>query len=107
MSLAVRLRSEAELEIETAAAWYRERSEDVADRFLAAVREALEFLEQFPNAGGKIEGVSLQSRARRIPVRTFPYHVVFVKLAETLEVIAVAHDRRRPGYWQRREPPIR
>ena len=99
MKARVLLRAEAESEIESASSWYRERSEDVAVRFLAAIEESLEFLERFPNTGGRIEGVRTQSRARQVPVRTFPYQLIFMKLDDTVEVIAVAHKRQRPGYW--------
>jgi hypothetical protein len=32
-------------------------------------------------------------------VRRFPYHVVYIELPDRLQVLAVAHDRRRPAYW--------
>lgn len=35
-------------------------------------------------------------------VRRLPYHVVYLETAEELRILAVAHDRRRPGYWQTR-----
>lgn len=34
-----------------------------------------------------------------LPVDTFPYHVVFETFVDRIEVLAIAHDRRRPGYW--------
>jgi len=37
--------------------------------------------------------------ARRLPVNDFPYHVVFEEFPDRIEVLAIAHDRRRPGYW--------
>jgi hypothetical protein len=36
---------------------------------------------------------------RRVFVRRFPYHVVYIELADRLQILAVAHDRRRPRYW--------
>jgi len=39
---------------------------------------------------------------RSIKVRRFPYRVVYVVLADTIDVIAVAHAKRRPGDWRRR-----
>jgi hypothetical protein len=34
--------------------------------------------------------------------RDFPYFVVFRETTGGLEIIAVAHGRRRPGYWRDR-----
>jgi plasmid stabilization system protein ParE len=41
---------------------------------------------------------------RTCPLRRFPYHVVYVEEATAVLVVAVAHNRRRPGYWRRRLP---
>lgn len=35
-------------------------------------------------------------------VRRFPFGVIYQPRGEQLVVIAVAHQRRRPGYWLRR-----
>lgn len=37
-----------------------------------------------------------------MPIHTFPYHVVFVNLRDRLEVVAFAHNRRRPAYFMDR-----
>jgi hypothetical protein len=34
----------------------------------------------------------------------FPYRVVSLETGSDVLVVAVAHDRRRPGYWTRRLP---
>ncbi|HVT05720.1 MAG TPA: type II toxin-antitoxin system RelE/ParE family toxin [Thermoanaerobaculia bacterium] len=85
-------------EIRDAARWYRERSPAVAQQFIAETRRALEFLEEFPGAGSAIPYAD-DPQTRRFPIRTFPYQIVFVELDDILEVVAVAHDQRRPGYW--------
>jgi hypothetical protein len=35
-------------------------------------------------------------------VRRFPYAVVYDVLPDAVIIIAVAHQRRKPGYWIRR-----
>ena len=42
-----------------------------------------------------------------LPVRTmavtrFPYHVVYLEHDSHIRILALAHDRRRPGYWKTR-----
>ena len=39
---------------------------------------------------------------RRARVAGFPYSVAFVELEHELRVIAIAHDKRKPGYWLKR-----
>jgi plasmid stabilization system protein ParE len=40
--------------------------------------------------------------ARRLLLHRFPYLVVFRETAAGLEIVAVSHGRRRPGYWRDR-----
>jgi hypothetical protein len=37
---------------------------------------------------------------RHYHLRHFPYTVFYDIAAQTVNVFAVAHQRRRPGYWQ-------
>lgn len=39
------------------------------------------------------------SDIRRIRMNQFPYTVHFRETAGSVQVLAVAHHRRRPGYW--------
>jgi plasmid stabilization system protein ParE len=39
---------------------------------------------------------------RRCLLRRYPYLVVFRELDDQIQVVAIAHGRRRPGYWSRR-----
>lgn len=88
----------AEAEYHEALTWYRERDARVADRFAAETRRALELIEAFPQIGGRVPGMD-DDDVRRMPIHTFPYHVVFVNFPDQLEVIAFAHNRRQPAYF--------
>jgi hypothetical protein len=39
---------------------------------------------------------------RSAKVARFPYRVIYIVLGSDVEVIAVAHAKRRPRYWRRR-----
>ena len=43
------------------------------------------------------------SEVRYFLVRRFPYVVYYSEGEEVVRVIAIAHGRRRPGYWRSRE----
>jgi plasmid stabilization system protein ParE len=94
----VRLRPIAKRDLKEAAAWYRERNEEAAHRFMHEVSRTLDFLEQFPLSGGFVPGVD-DAEIRQSPVRNFPYHVVFIRLPDRISALAIAHNRRQPGYW--------
>jgi hypothetical protein len=40
-------------------------------------------------------------------VMRFPYHVVYLETSGNLRILAIAHDRRKPGYWMKRLAPSR
>jgi hypothetical protein len=39
---------------------------------------------------------------RRCVLKRFPYNVLFRFNDEQIEIVAIAHHKRRPGYWSRR-----
>jgi toxin ParE1/3/4 len=90
----------AELELHEATMWYRERDPRVADRFAAEARKTLRLIEQFPQIGGLVVGID--RHVRRMPIHAFPYGIVFVDLGDSIEVVAFAHNRRRPAYFMAR-----
>jgi len=44
----------------------------------------------------------LAFNTRRVVLSRFPYIVVFRETVTEIEIVAVAHGRRRPGYWRER-----
>jgi toxin ParE1/3/4 len=95
----VRLRRVAKRDLREALAYYRERDADLARRFLDEVYRALELLERFPSTGGPVFGIE-DPRIRQLPVNNFPYQVVFKRYEYRTAVLAIAHERREPGYWR-------
>lgn len=88
----------AEGEYAEVVTWYRDRDPRVAERFVAEVRHTLELIEMFPLIGSRVPGVQ-DAEVRRMPIHTFPYHIVFADLPDRLDVVAFAHNRRRPAYF--------
>jgi plasmid stabilization system protein ParE len=48
-------------------------------------------------------GVPTQRRFRKMFLHRFPLSIVYVERGEEIVIVAVAHQRRRPGYWRRRQ----
>jgi plasmid stabilization system protein ParE len=87
----------AEEEARQATTYYREQSRQVADRFLEDVTKAIGLLQQFPRLGAPIG-----NNARRLMLKTFPYQLIYRVEGGEIRVYAVAHLKRRPGYWHQR-----
>ena len=77
--------------------WYAERSTQAAVRFAAAVEAALERAAADPTQFASRDGVH-----RECPVKKFPFRIVYRRVDHGVLVVAIAHARRRPGYWRNR-----
>jgi len=77
--------------------WYAERSQQAAVRFAAAVDAALDRIVANPRQFASPDGVH-----RECPVKKFPFRIVYRFVDNRVLVVAVAHAKRRPGYWRNR-----
>lgn len=84
-------------EYEAAIDWYFERSPVAADKFSAEVIRAIENIERNPQ-----RWLTYLMGTRRFFLRHFPFTVVYRELPTIIQILAVAHGRRRPGYWKSR-----
>jgi len=89
---------EADAELEDASLFYESRMAGLGKSFAAEVERTISLIREFPDAGSPVG-----PRRRRVLVARFPYSVVYRRDPDSVVIIAVAHQRRRPGYWQRRK----
>jgi toxin ParE1/3/4 len=89
--------SAAEREFIRAADWHERKRPGLGDEFVYAVEEAVQRALEYPEHGSPY-----MFGTRRIVLDRFRYSVVYVVRSERVAIIAVAHHRRRPGYWRRR-----
>jgi len=88
---------EADLEADAAFNRYWYESQPAALNFDQNLRAALQRLRRNPR-----EGAPYRHGTRRILLHRYPYFVVFRELPEVIQIIAIAHGKRRPGYWKKR-----
>ena len=88
---------EAEAELEDASLFYESRMPGLGKSFAAEVERTIYLIREFPDAGSP-NGLT----RRRVLVARFPYSVVYRRDVDSIVIVAVAHQRRRPGYWRRR-----
>lgn len=89
--------AEARAEFTSAAAYYEEQQRGLARRFIAAVDDALRRINRDPLLYRIAE-----DGVRRCRVHRFPFAVVYRIISGDIEVLAVAHSAREPGYWRER-----
>ena len=97
MSRALRFDAAAERELNEAVDFYDLESPGLGDAFLAEVEHALTQVEAFPEAAEP-----LRDGVRRRLLHTFPYALLYSLRSDEVRVLAVAHQRRRPLYWEGR-----
>lgn len=102
MSLPVVVQDDADIEVEEAALWYEEERPGLGLEYIAAVSRVIldigENPERFP---------VWKVPWRRALLRRFPYVVLYELEDDRVVVWAVAHSKRRPGYWVARRPRAR
>lgn len=101
MSAHVRFVSGATIDHDDAADWYEVRQNGLGNRLFSAVDVAVDSILRWPNAGRPVEESSARG-VREVPVAGFPYRIVYRSEAETMTILAIAHERRPPGYWKGR-----
>jgi plasmid stabilization system protein ParE len=94
----VEFHPEARREYLEALQWYIERSERVARRFQEEVGRCVELIAADPSRWPVLEG-----QVRWVRLRRFPFSLYYETTGpESVQVLAVAHGARKPGYWRSR-----
>lgn len=90
-----KLHPEAALEHEEQVAYYESQAPGLGRRyhqaFLAVMAKVCE--------GPSRYRLLVEPNIRRVSLRGFPFSVVFREIGDTVQVLAVAPHRKRPGYW--------
>lgn len=97
MTHRVRLRPEAEEDIEQAASWYQRQREGLAYEFIDAVEAALNAIKEKPEAYPKV-----YKTARRALIQKFPFGIHYLIEQDQVVVFAVMHASRDPKRWKSR-----
>jgi hypothetical protein len=89
--------SVAELELTEAAKFYEDHQQGVGKAFLEAVSQAGERIRQDPEMWA-----FYAKPIRRYRVAPFPYRLLYREFPDRIQVVAVVHLSRKPGYWKHR-----
>lgn len=93
----VRFHPAARSELLEARSWYEERSLASATAFAQEIASAIGRIAETPGRYPISD-----HNTRRVILRRFPFSIFFRKGIEEIVIVAIAHQKRRPGYWRRR-----
>ena len=94
----VEFSAEAEAEFTDAAVHYERARPGYGVRFRNEVYAARETIATYPEIGERIP----RTPCRRFILTDFPFALIYLAGPELIEVVALAHHKRRPGYWKSR-----
>jgi toxin ParE1/3/4 len=92
------IHSEARRELDNAIQYYEKQKIGLGLDLLSEIEQALEKIKINPNLGTDhtIEGM------HRYLIRRFPYIIFYVEFEASIWVVAIAHGKRKPDYWKKR-----
>ena len=100
MNISVRPSSFAADEIDDYIRWYESESPGLGDRLWSDIQAVVSLIAEYPELGEVVERT--RGKVRRVPLRRFPFFVIYRERADLLQIVALAHTSRKPGYWRTR-----
>jgi plasmid stabilization system protein ParE len=99
VSLRIRVHSDAAAELVEAVRWYDAKRRGLGRELVDEVAGAIDRVARNPEAGSPL---SADDKTRGVLVSRFPDQLVHRLRPGEIVVVAVAHMKRRPGYWRGR-----
>ena len=98
----VRYLPEALAEYEAAANWYDDHSPRAGDDYAQAIERAEGLIAEMPRAWPQWPGARVGVRRHVDP--GLPFSIAYEIVGSEVVILAVVHQRRRPGYLFTRKP---
>jgi hypothetical protein len=95
----VHFHPQASLDLNDATDHYERQRTGLGRQFAVEVHSTVKRIEHSPSAWAIVDP---KAGLRRCLTHRFPYGVVYQIQTHRIVVLAVAHLRRRPGYWRSR-----
>jgi hypothetical protein len=89
---------EATAELDEAIARYENQRPGLGLDFLLSIEQATLRIQRNPSAFPLHENTTL----RRYVLMRFPYSIFYQEMPDCIWIAAIAHQKRRPGYWKSR-----
>ena len=100
MSTPVRPSSFAQDEIEYYLRRYEDESPELSDRLWQDIQNVVNRISEYPDIGEAVRRT--RNLVRRVPLRHFPFFLIYRRRDDYLQIVALAHTSRKPNYWRSR-----
>ena len=84
-------------ELHEAVNWYDEINESLASSFVESIEVAVERIAAAPQ-----RWPVYAEDFRQVLVDRFPYVLIYRVMEKEVQILAIAHAKRKPGYWLER-----
>jgi plasmid stabilization system protein ParE len=98
----VRTNADAEEDVRYYIQWYERESLGLGERLWLEIQAGIELISDYPGVGERVRRVRVKEPVRRLPLRHFPFLLVYREFENHLEVVALAHTSRDARYWRKR-----
>ena len=98
MITSVSIHEVADIELKEAARYYESKVDGLGFAFLDEVERVVKLIRDNPESAPRIYKV-----VRRKILRGFPYSIMYSIVDDSIRILAIANQKRRPFYWQDRQ----
>ena len=84
----------AYIEYQEAIDFYNLQSEKLGDKFIQEIDKTITIIKNYPESLSKYT-----KHTRKAVVNVFPYNIIYAIHKNHLEILAIAHQHRKPNYW--------
>lgn len=88
----------AEAEFLDSVSFYNSKISGLGEAFIVEFEILASLIGAFPKGWQ----IALEPNVRKAPLNRFPLSIVYREYETGFQVLAVAHDKRRPQYWHKR-----
>ena len=84
-------------EIKSSYQQYQNQADGLGKDYLSELESSFQTIQELPNTWPKFK-----KEFRRFLLSKFPFSVIYQSNENTVFVVAVMHNSRKPGYWNER-----
>ena len=84
-------------EVKSSYIWYQNQAIGLGEDYLTELETSYQAIVELPNTWPKFK-----KGLRRFLLAKFPFSIIYRFNGETVFVVAVMHNSRKPGYWVER-----
>jgi len=87
----------AYIEYQEAIDFYNLQSERLGDKFIIEIDKTITIIKNYPQSFS-----DYTKHTRKAVVNIFPYNLIYTIHKNYIEILAIAHQHRKPNYWLNR-----